>query len=107
MDVKSPLINGILDEEVYIEQLEGFIDPKKKDMVCKLHKALYGLKKLQEHGMKDCITTLFRLVFKELMTTIVLTSSKDQITRLFWQKYFWMILCLQGMMINVNNFQRK
>ena len=44
MDVKSTFLNGILDEEVYIEQPEGFIDPEKENMVCKLHKALYGLK---------------------------------------------------------------
>ena len=44
MDVKSIFLNGILDEEVYIEQLEGFVDPSKRDMVCKLHKSLYGLK---------------------------------------------------------------
>ena len=44
MDVKSTFFNGILDEEVYIEQPKGFIDPKKRDMICKLHKALYGLK---------------------------------------------------------------
>ena len=40
MDVKSTFLNGILDEEVYIEQPKGFVDPDKKDMVCKLHKAL-------------------------------------------------------------------
>ena len=34
MDVKSTFLNGILDEEVYIEKLEGFIDPKKRNMVC-------------------------------------------------------------------------
>ena len=33
MDVKSTFLNGILDVEVYIEQLEGFVDPKKRDMV--------------------------------------------------------------------------
>ena len=45
MDVKSIFLNGILDEEVYIEKPKGFIDPNKKDMVYKLHRALYGLKK--------------------------------------------------------------
>ena len=44
MDVKSTFLNGILDEEVYIEKPEGFIDLDKKDMVCKLHKTLYGIK---------------------------------------------------------------
>ena len=44
MDVKSTFLNGILEEEVYIEQPEGFFDKKYKDKVWKLHKSLYGLK---------------------------------------------------------------
>ena len=44
MDVKFVFLNVILDEEVYIEQPKGFVDSNKKDMVCKLHKALYSLK---------------------------------------------------------------
>ena len=46
MDVKSTFLNGILEEEVYIDQLEGFVDENNKDMVCKLHKTLYGLKQV-------------------------------------------------------------
>ena len=45
MDVKSAFLNGILEEEVYIEKPEGFIDPNRRHVVCKLNKALYGLKK--------------------------------------------------------------
>ena len=46
MDVKSTSLNGILDEEVYIEQPQGFVDPSKRDIVYKLHKESYGLKKV-------------------------------------------------------------
>lgn len=38
MDVKSYFLNRILEEEVYIDQPEDFIDPKKIDMVYKLQK---------------------------------------------------------------------
>ena len=34
-------LNGDLDEEIYIEQLEGFKVPRKKTKVCKLVKSLY------------------------------------------------------------------
>ena len=44
MDVKSAFLNGNLEEEVYIEQPEGFQLPDKRDYVCKLKKSLYGLK---------------------------------------------------------------
>ena len=33
MDVKSTLLNVILDEEVCIEQPKGFVDPNKREMV--------------------------------------------------------------------------
>ena len=44
MDVKTAFLNGTLDEEIYMKQPEGFVDPKHPDHVCKLKRALYGLK---------------------------------------------------------------
>lgn len=44
MDVKSAFLNGKIKEEVYIEQLDGFQLGEDPNLVCKLKKALYGLK---------------------------------------------------------------
>jgi hypothetical protein len=44
MDVKSAFLNGDLNEEVYMEQPEGFELSDNPDLVCKLKKYLYGLK---------------------------------------------------------------
>jgi hypothetical protein len=44
MDVKSYFLNGELEEEVYIEQPEGFQMSDNADYVCKLKKGLCGLK---------------------------------------------------------------
>nr|GFA24356.1 Gag-Pol polyprotein [Tanacetum cinerariifolium] len=44
MDVKIVFLYGPLKEEVYVNQLDGFVDPYHPDKVYHLKKALYGLK---------------------------------------------------------------
>ena len=44
MDVKTAFLNGIIEEEVYIEKPKGFIVHGSDSHVCQLKKALYGLK---------------------------------------------------------------
>jgi hypothetical protein len=44
MDVKTTFLNGVIEEEVYIEQPEGFETFNRESHVCRLKRALYGLK---------------------------------------------------------------
>jgi len=44
MDFTSAFLNGELKEDLYVSQPEGFIVPGQEQMVCRLHKSLYGLK---------------------------------------------------------------
>ena len=44
MDVKTTFLNGVLDEEIYMDQPEGFVVKGQESKVCRLLKSLYGLK---------------------------------------------------------------
>ena len=44
MDVKTAFLNGNIEEELYMVQPEGFVDPKDANKVCKLQRSIYGLK---------------------------------------------------------------
>ena len=45
MDVKTKFLNGDIEEEVYIEQLDSFMIHEKESHVCRLKMALYGIKR--------------------------------------------------------------
>ena len=44
MDVSTAFLNSELDEEVYMQQPEGFVEERKEHMVCYLKRNIYGLK---------------------------------------------------------------
>lgn len=76
MDVKSVFLNGILGEEVYVEQPKGFEDPKYPNHVYKLKKALYGLKQAPRAWYERLTIFLMNNGFKR--------GSVDK--TLFWQQ---------------------
>ena len=42
MDVKIAFLNGNLEEEIYMNQPEDFVEPRQESKICKLTKSLYG-----------------------------------------------------------------
>ena len=44
MDVKTTFLNGVIEEEVYIENTEGVDTFDRESHVYRLKRALYGLK---------------------------------------------------------------
>ncbi|GJU56617.1 retrotransposon protein, putative, ty1-copia subclass [Tanacetum coccineum] len=53
MDVKTAFLNGYPNEEVYMEQPEGFVNPKYPNRVCKLKRSIYGLKQASRQWNKQ------------------------------------------------------
>ena len=104
MNVKSAFLNRMLQEEVYVEQPKGFVDPHRPDDVYKLKKALYGFKQapkawydrltayLTKHGFKRGFadTTLFVrkytnyfVVAKIYVDDIVFGATNDSLAQSF------------------------
>jgi hypothetical protein len=53
LDVKTAFLHGELEEDIYMDQPEGFVVPRKENLVCRLKKSLYGLNSLLYSGTKD------------------------------------------------------
>ena len=52
LDVKTTFLHGDLDEDIYMEQPEGFVQHQKGILVCKLKKSLYGQKQSPKQWYK-------------------------------------------------------
>nr|GEU28843.1 integrase, catalytic region, zinc finger, CCHC-type, peptidase aspartic, catalytic [Tanacetum cinerariifolium] len=102
----AALLNGILREEVYVSQMDGFVDNENPNHVYKLKKVLYGLKqapracdlvdtstmekfKLDEDPQEKAIDpTHYR---KMVGTLVYLTSSRPDLT-------FVVCMCARGLL---------
>jgi hypothetical protein len=67
MDIKTAFLNGELEEEIYMDQPDGFVVKGEERKVCKLLKSLYGLKQApkQWHDKFDRTLTSVGFVVNE------------------------------------------
>ena len=68
MDVKTTFLNGVIEEEVYIKQPQGFEFEDRRTHVCKLKKDLYGMKQAQRAWYGR---------INSFLTSLGFTKSKD------------------------------
>ena len=66
LDVKSAFLNGYLEEEIFVEQLEGFVVKGKEDKVYQLKNALYGLNQAPRSWYNMINVHLLGLGFKKV-----------------------------------------
>lgn len=79
LDVKSTFLNGFLEEEIYVEQSEGFAVKGQEDDVYLLKKALYGLKQAPRAWYSRIDKHLMQLGFKRSLNEATLYIKGDEI----------------------------
>ena len=63
LDVSKAFLHGVLKEEVYMAQPQGYVDPAFPKHVCLLHKALYGLKQAPKAWFERFTSQLLHIGF--------------------------------------------
>ena len=78
LDVKSAFLNGVLQEEIYMEQADGFVIQGAENKVYLLQKALYGLKQAPRAWYSRIDEHLLNLSFvKSLSEATLYIKQKD------------------------------
>ena len=78
VDVKTAFLYGKLDEEIYMEQPEGFKIKGQETKVFRLLRALYGLKQASHAWYKELVESVKLFGFKRLLTDTGIFIFRDE-----------------------------
>ena len=99
MDVKTAFLNGNLNEDIYMQQPEGFKAKGKEHMVCKLQRSIYGLKQASRS---------WNIRFAQAITSFGFEKSPDEpcvYKRIQAQKVVFLVLYVDDILLIGNNKQ--
>ncbi|KAI5334598.1 hypothetical protein L3X38_024731 [Prunus dulcis] len=77
LDVKSAFLNGVLSEEVYVDQPCGFVIQGSEDKVYRLKKALYGLKQAPRAWYEEINSYFTRVGFNRSLSEATLYTKRS------------------------------
>ncbi|KAA3482129.1 pleiotropic drug resistance protein 3-like [Gossypium australe] len=108
LNVKSALLNGFLEEEIYIDQPQGFIVLGKEHMVYRLKNALYGLKQDPRAWYARMDSYLISLGFERSTSEPTLcVKKKEAETQLIVSLYVDDLLVIGGDNNDLADFKAK
>ena len=65
MDVNTAFLHGDLEEQIYMEQPEGFSQPGHEHSICKLKKSLYGMKQSPRQWYKRFDSYMIKIGYRK------------------------------------------
>jgi hypothetical protein len=80
--VLNAFLHGFLEEEVFMEQLKGFVNETTSNYICKLHKSFYGLKQALRAWFR-ILSQLIKLAFEESIIDYFLFALHTAKVRIF------------------------
>ena len=66
MDVKTALLNGDLNEEIYMDQPKSFVEAGQESKICKLTKSINDLKQTPKELHEKFNSCMLENVFKKM-----------------------------------------
>ena len=99
MDVKTAFLNGSLEEDIYMQQPEGFIARGQEHMACKLQRSIYGLKQASR---------TWNIRFDQAITLYNFEKSPDEpyvYKRIQGTKVVFLVLYVDDILLIGNNIE--
>lgn len=97
IDIRTAFLNGDITEEIYMKQPEGYIETHKRNLVCRLHKSLYGLKQSARAWNTKLNSILVNNGFRR--------GSADQClyTKKFENSYLYLLIYVDDILVACEN----